>query len=89
MSDGNVGVCASRDIEGEINIGNINSDTLTNIWRGKKIKKFRSNWKKGILPKVCVKCDRYKPISDYIKENKFSILKTQIFDRTRKMRNKV
>ena len=87
MSDGNVGVCASRDIEGEINIGNINSNNLTDIWRGKKLNQFRSNWKKGILPKVCIKCDRYKPISDYIKNNKYSILKTQFLDRILKFKN--
>ena len=88
MSDGSVGVCASRDIEGEINIGNINSDSLTDIWRGNKIKEFRTKWKQGILPNVCVKCDRYKPISDYIKDNKYSILKTQVIDRVLKFKSK-
>ena len=89
MSDGKVGVCACRDIEGEITIGDIKSDTITDIWRGEKIKKFRKNWTQGVLPNVCVKCDRYKPVSDYIKENKFEIIKTQLFDRMHKVKDKI
>ena len=35
-------------------------------------KKYRSNWKKGVLPDVCKSCNRYQPINKYIK-NKASI----------------
>ena len=81
MSDARVGVCASRDLEGEICIGNVKEKSLNNIWRDKPIRKFRKDWVKGRLPKVCMKCDRYRPISNYIEENKFEILKTQVFSR--------
>ena len=61
LSDGSVGVCSCRDIDAEINIGDLNNEKLINLWRGEKIKKYRNNWKKGILPDICKNCDRYQP----------------------------
>jgi len=87
MSDGRVGVCPTRDLEGEIEIGNSNEKKLINIWRDKKLKEFKKNWVKGSLPKVCVDCDRYRPISSYIKENKYEILKIQLKNRLFKSLN--
>ena len=87
MSDGRVGVCPTRDLEGEIEIGNSNENKLKDIWRGKKIIEFKRNWLKGNLPKVCVDCDRYRPISSYIKDNKYEILKTQLKNRIFKTLN--
>ncbi len=87
MSDGRVGVCPTRDLEGEIEIGNSNNEKLMDIWRGNKIKEFKKNWVKQKLPKVCVECDRYRPISSYIKENKYEILKTQFKNRIFKSLN--
>ncbi len=81
MSDGRVGVCPTRDLEGEIEIGNSNDEKLIDIWRGDKIKEFKKNWVNQKLPKVCVECDRYRPISSYIRENKYEILKTQFKNR--------
>tara|TARA_B100001250_G_C19599158_1_gene699812 strand:- start:34 stop:900 length:867 start_codon:yes stop_codon:yes gene_type:complete len=87
MSDGDVGTCTSRDMEGEIDIGSVEDGTLMQLWRGDKLKKFRSNWKKGILPKVCQTCDRYRSIDNYVKEHKFSVLKTLVFKRIFKLQN--
>jgi len=87
MSDGRVGVCPTRDLEGEIEIGNSNDEKLIDIWRGEKIKEFKKNWVNQNLPKVCVECDRYRPISSYIKENKYEILKIQFKNRIFKSLN--
>lgn len=87
MSDGRVGVCPTRDLEGEIEIGNSNDKKLIDIWRDKKLKDFKKNWLKGNLPKVCIDCDRYRPISSYIKENKYEILKIQLKNRILKTLN--
>lgn len=74
LSDGNVGACVCVDIEGEINIGNVNEQSLTEIWRGPKLKKYRQDWLKGNLPKVCVQCTRYTPLGEFIEDNRKRIL---------------
>ena len=80
-----VGVCPSRDMEGEINIGDLKKNTLKEIWQGDKIKKFRDDWKKGILPNVCKNCDRYESIDSYIKKKKYTIFRTQVLKRILKL----
>ena len=35
LADGDVGVCSCRDIEAEINIGNIKENSLKDLWKGK------------------------------------------------------
>lgn len=74
LSDANVGPCVCRDMEGEINIGNIEKNSLNEIWKGKKLKEFRSNWKNKI-PETCKNCTRYLPIDDYIKSSKSFLIK--------------
>lgn len=77
MSDANVGACVCRDMEGEINIGNVKENTLKQIWKGSKLKNFRDNWKYDI-PKTCENCTRYIPINEYIKNNKPLLIKKMI-----------
>ena len=78
LADGAVGVCSCRDIDAEINVGDLNKSTLKEIWNGKKLKEYRNNWKNGNLPSICKNCDRYKGVSEYIKENKFEIIRTHV-----------
>ena len=78
LANGDVGVCSCRDIDAEINVGNVKKNTLTEIWRGEKLKKLRSDWKKGKLPDVCKDCDRYATVDNYITRNKFSIFSTHL-----------
>ena len=85
MADSSVGVCPSRDMEGEIKIGDLKDNTLKEIWNGSKIREFRENWKKGILPNVCKNCDRYTSVDSYIKKNKYSIFRTQVLKRILKL----
>lgn len=73
-SDGDVGTCVCVDLEGEIDIGNVNEQSLTEIWRGSKIKNYRSEWLKGNMPQVCRQCTRYTPLSEFIEENRKHIL---------------
>mgnify|MGYP003629944636 CR=1 FL=1 len=74
LSDGNVGACICSDLESEINIGNINDNTLDEIWKGEPIKNYRKNWVKGKLPDVCVSCTRYMPVEEFIENNQRRIL---------------
>lgn len=69
MSDSNVGACVCKDMEGEISVGNAKNDSLEQIWKGKKLENYRSNWGNNI-PEVCKTCTRYMPVDDYIKKSK-------------------
>ena len=85
LANGNVGVCVCRDLEGEINIGNVQHSTISELWRGDKIKKYRSNWSNCILPEVCVECTRYEPISEFIDAHKFNLVRAFLKRRTREV----
>lgn len=78
LPDMNVGACICVDLENEINIGNLKNQTLIEVWRGPKIKSFRSQWKQGNLPEVCKGCTRYSPIDSYIDKNRAEIFKEPI-----------
>lgn len=78
LPDLNVGACICVDLENEINIGNLNHQNLNEIWKGNKIKSFRSNWSKGIIPEVCKNCTRYEPVNNFIQKNRASIFKEPI-----------
>jgi radical SAM protein with 4Fe4S-binding SPASM domain len=73
-SDGSVGVCVCRDINCEIQIGNIRNETLKNIWQGEKLANLRREWFKGQYPAICKECTRYKPLSIYMKERRLDYL---------------
>ena len=70
LADGNVGVCVCVDLEGEIKIGNIEEQTLDEIWRGDRLKSYRREWVKGNLPQVCRNCTRYQGVDEFIAENR-------------------
>ncbi len=78
LPDLNVGACVCRDLENEINIGNLKKQTLKEIWKGPKLKSYRSKWKEGVLPNVCKDCTRYEPVNDYIDKNRATIFKEPI-----------
>ncbi len=78
LPDLEVGACICVDLENEINIGNLKNQNLKEIWGGEKIRSFRSNWNKGILPEVCKNCTRYEPVDSFIKKNRAAIFKEPI-----------
>lgn len=69
LADGTVGACVCVDLEGEIKIGDINEQSLDEIWRGEKLAAYRRDWVTGSLPKVCQSCTRYQAVDDFIAEN--------------------
>ena len=85
LANGNVGVCVCRDLEGEINIGSVEHSTITELWQGDKIKEYRSNWTKGILPEVCVECTRYEPVNEFINAHKSGLVRAFVKRRTREV----
>ena len=49
LSNGSVGVCSCRDIEGEIVIGDVNKSSLEDIWKGKNFKNIGMTGQKACL----------------------------------------
>jgi len=74
LADGNVGACVCVDLESEIKVGNIHSESLSEIWAGPLVRKYRSEWIQGNLPQVCKSCTRYQAIDEFIKTNPKRIL---------------
>ena len=70
LADGNVGACVCVDLESEIKIGNVVEQSLDEIWRGDKLRRYRRDWTRGQLPKVCESCTRYQGVDTFIAENR-------------------
>lgn len=64
--NGDVGICWRRDIEAKLVIGNIHDRSLTDIWRGERLRTIRQEWAKGNIPTICRKCYCYTPLSHFI-----------------------
>jgi MoaA/NifB/PqqE/SkfB family radical SAM enzyme len=75
-----VGACVCVDLESEIKVGNVKEQTLDEIWRGQRLRDYRSNWTQGNLPEVCKSCTRYQAVDQFIDENR----KRVIVDYTRR-----
>ncbi|MGR8932917.1 MAG: radical SAM protein [Gammaproteobacteria bacterium] len=79
LANGDVSACVCTDLEAEINIGNMSRDaSLDKIWSGEKIRNYREDWKKGNIPRPCIECTRYLPVSEYIENNKRQIIKSYL-----------
>ena len=74
LADGQVGACVCVDLESEIKLGDLATETLSDIWSGERLWKYRVDWKTGILPKVCQTCTRYQSVDLFIANNKKRIL---------------
>lgn len=74
LADGNVGACVCVDLESEIKVGNVKEQTLDEIWRGKRLRDYRSNWTQGNLPEVCKSCTRYQSVDRFIDENRKRVI---------------
>ena len=74
LADGKVGACVCVDLESEIKLGDLSTDSLSEIWAGESLRQYRTDWTKGLLPKVCQTCTRYQSVDLFIKNNKKRIL---------------
>lgn len=73
FADGRVGCCVCCDLEAEIVIGRVGNDDPVTIWRGKTLKRIRSNFERGNLPRPCRNCSLYVPVSKFISTNRLEI----------------
>jgi radical SAM protein with 4Fe4S-binding SPASM domain len=74
LADGNVGACVCVDLESEIKVGNVKKQSLDEIWKGQRLRDYRSNWVKGDIPKVCQSCTRYQAVDQFIDENRKRVI---------------
>lgn len=70
LADGKVGACVCVDLEGEIEIGNIATQSLRDIWKGQALSAYRRKWVSGDMPKVCETCTRYQGVNQFIRQNR-------------------
>lgn len=71
--NGDVGICARRDLEATLVIGNIHESSLEDIWRGEKLQTIRNQWMKDNIPTICRRCCCYTPLSRFITYSKTGI----------------
>lgn len=74
LADGQVGACVCSDLEAEINLGDLNTQTLQEIWDGPRLAQYRKDWQLGHLPQPCINCTRYMGLDEYIKNNRYNLL---------------
>ncbi len=63
-SNGKVGACNCVDFEAtsELILGNVEEDSLVDMWNGEYLAEIRSDWRTGKrIPSVCQKCRMYSP----------------------------
>jgi sulfatase maturation enzyme AslB (radical SAM superfamily) len=65
MADGSVNACAERDLEATLNIGSVNTSTLSDVLSSRSMQYFKNRFGiSGSLPDVCSKCTVYQSIFD-------------------------
>lgn len=62
---GEVGVCWARDTNLDLKVGNINDNSLQEIWQSKEIKKLRQGWIDVVMPYPCNDCFQYCSVLDH------------------------
>lgn len=65
LYDGRVNNCVCRDLNAELTIGNILTQSIVDIWRGNELNNLRKRWFKGEIPEVCKGCQRYIPVNSF------------------------
>lgn len=59
LADGRVNACACRDVEAELIVGDLKTDSLKDIWNGGEIDKLIQRHERGDFPEVCQRCTWY------------------------------
>lgn len=65
--DGKVGACSCRDVDAkELQIGNLDKQSLNEIWFGNELKKLREEFMTPKVREICKKCSHYNNLSTYL-----------------------
>jgi len=73
FTNGDVGLCWRRDFEAKLVIGNINQNSLEDIWKGKKTRTIRENWLKNNIPDICRNCSAYERLALFLASSRDKI----------------
>jgi radical SAM protein with 4Fe4S-binding SPASM domain len=65
LPDGRVTPCHCRDLEGNLYIGDVNKNTLSEIWSGQLLEKLRSEQLAGKFRPPCDLCNAYMPLRSW------------------------
>jgi len=87
--DGRVNNCVCRDLNAELEIGNIHVESLPQIWQGKQLAQLRQSWEEGHVPAVCRGCQRYVPADEYLSDHWVEILKSYLRRKWMKLRGRL
>lgn len=67
--DGKVRACPcyfgpvdTRDAKDPLYVGDLNEESLVEIWRGDRLRQVRRNFANGTLPDLCVRCTMYESV---------------------------
>ena len=68
LADGQVMACscvAAMDASADLNIGDLQTASLVDIWRGEELRRFRDSFRNGSLNGTCATCDMYRNLDLY------------------------
>ncbi|HAX77157.1 MAG TPA: hypothetical protein DCY88_15310 [Cyanobacteria bacterium UBA11372] len=59
LANGKVNACACRDVEAELIVGDVNRESLADVWESKKLEEIIQRHEQGDFPDVCKRCTWY------------------------------
>lgn len=59
LADGEVNACACRDVEAELRVGNLDHQSLEQVWKGTAVEELVARHERGDYPDVCRRCTYY------------------------------
>ncbi len=68
--NGDVNLCCCVDMQGELLVGNVQTDSIDRIWKGDTIRNIRAAWDAGNIPEICSQCNMYAPLSAFLTLNR-------------------
>jgi len=78
LENGNVGLCACRDYnaDSELIVGNIMDNSLSNIWKSKKVIDLRKRFYQGDFPNICKDCTMYGNLSIFRTKQETNVIQS-------------
>ncbi|MGH7900066.1 MAG: radical SAM protein, partial [Candidatus Binatia bacterium] len=74
LVNGEVNACACRDVEAELRVGDVRTQSLGEIWKADRLQALIARHERGDYPEVCRRCTYYVSV--------YNPLSSRIFDRS-------
>jgi hypothetical protein len=62
LADGRVNACACRDVEAELEVGDLRAERLADVFGGERLRELVRRHDRGDFPEVCRRCTLYSPV---------------------------